>query len=275
MPPRKPLVDKLIWHIEVHLDAPLTLTELSQCCAVNAHHMCRAFQLTTGMSIMAYVRARRLSRAARVLAGGEADILTTALEAGYGSHEAFTRAFTAYLGTLPRTVKQSRDLSNLTLMEPLEMDKSMIVDVGAPTIREKGAMRVMGMGAACVAGDISGIPALWQALNARAHEVGYGGAAYGVSYAMTGTGDFRYLAGIEAAETPDGMETVEIPAHRYAVFTHRGHISDLPKTIYTIWNRALPDAGLQPAQAPELEVYDERFNVDTGRGEVEVWVPIG
>lgn len=269
-----PLVDKLIWHIEVHLDEPLALQELSQRCAVNVHHMCRAFQLATGLSIMSYVRARRLSRAARVLAGGEADILTTALDAGYGSHEAFTRAFTAYLGVLPSAVKQSRDLSKLNLMEPLEMDKNRIVNVGAPTIQYKGAMRVVGIGTACVAGDISGIPAQWQALNARAHDVEFGGTAYGISYDMNGSGDFRYLAGVETRKTPDGMDVVDIPAHRYAVFIHSGHISDLPKTIYTIWNKALPDAGLQPAQAPEFEVYDARFEVETGRGDVEVWVPV-
>jgi AraC family transcriptional regulator len=42
---------------------------------------------------MQYVRARRLSEAARALAAGAPDILSVALEAGYGSHEAFTRAF--------------------------------------------------------------------------------------------------------------------------------------------------------------------------------------
>ena len=42
---------------------------------------------------MRYMRGRRLSEAARVLANGGADILTVALDFGYGSHEAFTRAF--------------------------------------------------------------------------------------------------------------------------------------------------------------------------------------
>lgn len=268
------LIDRLIWHIEVHLDAPLTLTELSQRSAASVHHMCRAFQVATGMSVMAYVRARRLSRAARVLAGGEADILGVALDAGYGSHEAFTRAFTAYLGVLPSAVKQARDVSNLTLMEPLEMDKSMIVDVAAPQIRDHGALRLVGIGTTCAAGDISGIPALWQALNAREDELGGDGPAYGVSYDMQGSGDFRYLAGKEADDTPAGMEVLEIAARKYAVFIHSGHISGLPKTIYSIWNKALPGAGLEPAPAPEFELYDQRFNVETGRGVVEVWVPI-
>jgi len=44
-------------------------------------------------SVMRYVRGRQLTEAARCLASGAPDILAIALEAGYGSHEAFTRAF--------------------------------------------------------------------------------------------------------------------------------------------------------------------------------------
>ena len=53
------------------------------------------------MSVMRYVRARRLTKAARALARGAPDILTLALEADYGSHEAFTRAFRDHFGVTP------------------------------------------------------------------------------------------------------------------------------------------------------------------------------
>lgn len=268
-----PLLDKLIWHIEVHLDAALTLPLLADHVAVNVHHMCRAFQQAAGMSIMTYIRARRLSRAAQVIAQGDADILMVALDAGYGSHEAFTRAFRAYLGVLPSDVRKARNLSNLRLMEPLEMNKNMLVDVPAPEVRTHAAFRVVGLETHCNDGDISAIPALWRTLTARVHELG-DGDAYGVSYDTERSGNFRYLAGMQSNTTPKGMQAVDIPKHRYAVFTHNGHISDLPKTIYTIWNKALPDAELEPALAPEVEVYDARFNVQTGRGVVEVWIPV-
>ncbi|MEJ6395061.1 AraC family transcriptional regulator [Gymnodinialimonas sp. 2305UL16-5] len=268
------LVDKVIWQIECHRDAPLSVASLSEACAVSVHHMCRAFQMATGQSVMAYARARRLSVAATEIADGADDILQVALSAGYGSHEAFTRAFMAYLGVLPSTVKQTRDLSTLSLMEPFEMQKDMIVDVAKPEIRDRGAFRVAGLGTTCKDHDISAIPSLWQGLNARAGEFEDLGPGYGVSYAMEGNGDFKYLAGMEARTPPAGMEVVEIPAHRYAIFTHRGHVADLPKTIYTIWNKALPDSELSPAPAPEFELYDQRFDVATGRGEIEVWIPV-
>jgi AraC family transcriptional regulator len=57
-----------------------------------------AFAVSTGLSLIRYVRARRLSEAARELAQGADDILGLALDAGYGSHESFTRAFVGQSG---------------------------------------------------------------------------------------------------------------------------------------------------------------------------------
>ncbi len=268
------LMNRLIWQIEAHLDEALTLGELADRCGVNVHHMCRAFQQATGLSIMSYIRARRLSAAAREISGGEADILNVALDAGYGSHEAFTRAFVAYLGVRPSDVKKARDLSDLKLMEPLEMDKSMIVDVAAPEMREHAAFRVVGLGTEVRGHNISAVPGLWQSFAAKYVELGATGVTYGVSYDIGGDGNFRYMAGMEWDDVPDGMDTMDVPGGRYAVFTHKGTVGDLPKTIYSIWNKALPDHGIEPAVAPEFERYDERFDAVTGRGEVEIWIPV-
>jgi AraC family transcriptional regulator len=228
------------------------------------------------MSIMAYVRARRLSVAARRLAAERTDVLHVALDAGYGSHEAFTRAFASYLGVLPSTVCKTRSLSTLHLMEALELKKDMIVALAEPEIREREAFRVVGLSARCSFEDISAIPGLWQAFNAREDDVAGAmrGVAYGVCCDADENGHFRYLAGVEASDVPQGMDVVSLPKARYAVFTHRGHVADLPKTVYTIWNKALPDAGLTPASAPDFEQYDERFDVTSGRGVIEVWIPV-
>jgi AraC family transcriptional regulator len=161
-------------------------------------------------------------------------------------------------------------------MEALEMKKDMILPVAAPEIREREAFRVVGLSARCSCEDISGIPGLWQAFNAREDDVADAvhGVAYGVCCDADGTGRFRYLAGVEASSAPQGMDVVNLPKARYAVFTHCGHVADLPKTVYTIWNKALPDAALTPASAPDFERYDERFDVESGRGIIEVWIPV-
>ncbi|KJF71315.1 AraC family transcriptional regulator [Agrobacterium arsenijevicii] len=271
-----PALDKLIWQIETDLHKNLTLTALSDRCAISTHHMCRLFQLATGLSIMSYVRARRLSEAAKTIVRYDADILTVALGAGYGSHEAFTRAFANYFNILPSIVRKARSTSSLDLMEPFKMKKDMFVEVQAPEIRYRDAFMVVGLSTPCSLENNGSIPALWQAFNARENEVeaAVSGAAYGVCSVADDAGNCTYLAGLKALKKTPGMDYVEVPAQSYAVFAHNGHISDLPKTVYTIWNKTLPDAGFKTAHSPDFEMYDRRFDPQTGRGMVEIWIPV-
>lgn len=272
------LIDRALWHIEMKREERLSLDTLAAACGVSPYHLARAFRTATGVSPMSYVRARRLTEAAKALARGD-EVLGTALEAGYSSHEAFTRAFAACFGVLPRSVRASGTVDGLALMEALEMEKSKLVDVAAPEIRERASFRVVGMSGWFTYEENSGIPGLWQQLNAREDEIGAveGAKGYGVCCDGDESGRFRYVAGIEAgadAEVPEGMDAVTVPTGRYAVFTHKGHISDLPKTVYTVWNKALPDTGLEPRRAADFEVYGPEFDVKSGRGAVEIWIPV-
>src|SRR6201990_3217399 len=103
---------KALWFIERHLAAPLTLDGIAGVAGISRFHMVRAFAAATGLPVMRYVRARRLTAAARALAGGAPDILNVALDADYGSHEAFTRAFRDHFGVTPEAVRAGACLDN-------------------------------------------------------------------------------------------------------------------------------------------------------------------
>ena len=83
-------INSALWYIESHLRTDLSLESLAAQVNVSPYYLTRAFNHLSGLSIMRYVRGRRLSVAARALADGAPDVLSIALEAGYGSHEAFT-----------------------------------------------------------------------------------------------------------------------------------------------------------------------------------------
>src|ERR1700704_6870500 len=123
---------KALWYIESHLAEELTLDEIAGVAGISRFHMVRAFAAATGLSVMRYVRVRRLSEAARALAGGAPDILTVALDADYGSHEAFTRAFRDHFGVTPEAVRTSTRIDNLKLQEPIVMDSTVIDNLQAP-----------------------------------------------------------------------------------------------------------------------------------------------
>jgi AraC family transcriptional regulator len=66
---------------------------------------------------------------------------------------------------------------------------------------------------------------------------------------------------------------VRIPAQLYAVFRHRGHVSEMRRTVNTIWNKWLPASGRAVAPAPDFERYQD-FDDRRGTGKIEVWLPL-
>src|SRR5246127_3267325 len=137
---------KALWFIESHLAEELTLDEVAAIGGVSRFHMVRAFAAATGYPVRRYVRARRLSEAARALAGGAPDILTLALEADYGSHEAFTRAFRDHFGVTPEQVRAATCLDKLKLQEPIMMDSTPSTNLQPPRFETAKAMLVAGIG---------------------------------------------------------------------------------------------------------------------------------
>jgi AraC family transcriptional regulator len=269
---------KALWYIESHLADPLTLDDISDVAGVSRFHLVRAFAAATGFSVMRYVRARRLSEAARVLAAGAPDILHVALDADYGSHEAFTRAFRDHFGITPETVRATTCLSKLKLQEPILMDSTAFENIAPPRFETGKAMLVAGVGDRFSHDNGAGIPGLWQ----RFHDVEslpgrIGPVAYGVCCNADDSGNFDYIAGVEVADfsdLPREFSRVRIPAQRYAVFTHSDHISTIRRSFNTIWNHWLPSSGHRMADAPTFERYDEKFDPATGNGGFEIWVPI-
>jgi AraC family transcriptional regulator len=270
---------KALWFIESHLSSELTLDEISGMAGVSRCHMVRAFAAATGFSVMRYVRARRLSEAARALASGAPDILSLALDADYGSHEAFTRAFRDHFGLTPETVRSLARIDDLQLQEPIQMDSSFIENLGPPRFETGKPLLVAGIGERYNLENGAGIPSQWQRFHQVMGDIPHriGKAAYGVCCNGDDAGNFDYVAGVEVSDfsdLPRPFFRVRIPEQRFAVFTHRDHISTIRRTINTIWNQWLPASGLKVADAPNFERYDEKFDPVTGNGGLEIWVPV-
>src|ERR1700732_4386136 len=137
---------KALWFIESHLADALTLDDIAAIGGVSRFHMVRAFAAATGLSVMRYVRARRLTEAARALANGAPDILALALDADYGSHEAFTRAFRGHFGITPEAVRASTCLDGIKLQEPIQMDSTRTDNLHAPRFETSRPLLVAGLG---------------------------------------------------------------------------------------------------------------------------------
>src|SRR6202041_3446361 len=270
---------KALWYIESHLADELTLDEIAGVAGISRFHMVRAFAAATGLSVMRYVRVRRLSEAARALAAGAPDILDVALDADYGSHEAFTRAFRDHFGVTPEAVRSPKRLDHIKLQEPILMDSSLTENLQAPRFETSKPLLIAGLGERYNHENGAGIPGQWQRFNQSVADIPgrIGPVAYGVCCNGDDAGNFDYIAGVEVSDfsdLPREFSSVRIPEQKYAVFTHRDHVSTIRRTIITIWNPWLPAAGLKAADAPNFERYDENFNPVTGDGGLEIWIPV-
>src|SRR5882724_8485020 len=270
---------KALWFIESHLADALTLDEVAAVAGISRFHLVRAFASATGLSVMRYVRARRLSEAARALANGAPDILSVALDADYGSHEAFTRAFRDHFGVTPEALRGSAHLDNLQLQEPIIMYSTVIDNLQPPRFVTGKALLVAGVGERYTCESGAAIPGQWQRFHQSVDGIPgrIGKVAYGVCCNGDDSGNFDYIAGVEVSDfsdLPREFSRVRIPEQKYAVFTHAEHISTIRRTVNTIWNHWLPVSGLKAADAPNFERYDEKFDPLTGNGGLEIWIPV-
>jgi AraC family transcriptional regulator len=273
------IADKAIWIIERNSTRPLTLNTIADACGVSRSHLAFAFGTATGLSVMKYLRARRLTEAARALAGGAPDILAVALDAGYGSHEAFTRAFREQFEVTPETVRDRRSVDCLTVVDPLELKAKAGHRLDAPRFAEQGPMRVVGLAETCSFETTIRIPAQWQrfmlyyeAIAAKLDRI-----PVGLSQPADDEGQFQYVCGVEVSrfgDIPQELGKLEIAPRTYAVFEHRGHVSTITETYFSIWNEALPAIGRAVADAPVLERHNPAFDPRTGEGGVALWIPL-
>lgn len=108
------------------------------------------------------------------------------------------------------------------------------------------------------------------------------GDAMGCVFCRNGVGEggakeCYYLAGVEVAAgaaVPAGMELHEIPEGTYAVFIHRGKIDTIGDTMNSIYNSWLPSSGHQLREAPDLEIYGEKFDPCSDDSELEIGLPV-
>jgi AraC family transcriptional regulator len=273
------IAEKAVWVIERNSEQPMTLNAIAEACGVSRSHLAFAFGAATGMPVMKYLRARRLTEAARSLAKGARDILSIALQAGYGSHEAFTRAFREQFNVAPENVRQRASLDGLALVTPIALTAKDAAALDPPRLASEGMLRVVGMTESCSFDTTIQIPAQWQrfmlyynAVPAKLERI-----PVGLAGAVDDEGRFSYTCGVEVSrfgDLPGELVKIELPPRSYAVFEHRGHVSTLYDTYSAIWNAALPSMGRTLADAPVIERHNPQFDPRTGEGGIALWVPL-
>ncbi|HTV01175.1 MAG TPA: AraC family transcriptional regulator [Luteitalea sp.] len=274
------LTERAAWILERNASESQTLAGLAAACGVSRSHLAHAFGTATGTPVMQYLRGRRLSEAARSLAAGAPDILTVALDTGYGSHEAFTRAFRDQFGRTPESVRQQGSLEGLPLVASVELHGAADRQVESPRFVTSTATRAVGLTESVSFATTMRIPGQWQRFmsqhfDAIPHRIE--GMPIGLTLPADDDGGFAYACAVEVRsfdDAPAGLDRFDLPARSYAVFEHHAHVSTIFDTYAAIWNVWLPAAGRSAADAPAIEHHHDAFDPSTGEGGLSIWIPL-
>jgi AraC family transcriptional regulator len=273
-------------HIESHLDGTIEVTELARIALTSEYHLRRLFSALAGMPLSEYVRRRRLTVAGAEVLAGERSLLDVATRYGYGSGEAFARAFRALHGVGPGEARRT----GAALRSQPRMSFRLVVE-GSSTMRyriaDREEFRVVGKKARvplvhegmnpAIAEFIRGIgPETLRRIAALSDQEPAG--IVGVSDQLDpsraeGTELDYYHGVVTGAEAPEDMDVLPVPAGTWAVFESTGPfpqaLQHLWRDVFTQW---FPSNPYRSRPGPEILRVD--VAEDGATAEAELWIPV-
>jgi AraC family transcriptional regulator len=286
---------RVLEHIDRHLDHELNLHALAGVAHFSAFHFHRLFLSWTGETLGDYLRRRRLEVAAVRLAGQpKLSMLSVAISVGFGSTEAFGRAFKARFGSAPSTWRASRvkqGKSSLALRNPGQMGRVSGAD-NVSSHHKGSAMKVkiierkpvkvtylrhVGAYGPPLSEFWQRTVYPWMAANDQ-----LGQPRYGISLddpTITAADKCRYDAGVEVRGSiilPGDSQTTTIPGGQYAVTAFRGTADQIGDVWDAMLREWLPSSGMQLDSRPFLEYYakDASFDPATGVFTCDIAIPV-
>lgn len=260
--------------IDVHLDEPLTVEQLSRVAHFSKFHFHRQFSDYVGVTPSRYILQARLRRASYRLAFNPLESITDiALQAGYERPESFSRAFKESFGQTPSAFREKPDwatwsaqFSWITTQEIETMQVKIITTepVLVAVLEHRGDPALLN-------GSVQKFIA-WRK-ESQLSPVN-SSRSYGIAYddpAATPAADFRFdICGAISAPVPGnhhGVVTKTIPGGRCAVVQHKGSPDDIGGSVYHLYRNWLPQSGEELRDFP---VYFHYINLRTDTPEHEL-----
>ena len=282
-------LNRLVDLVEENLTEELDVVRLAASLGTTEYHLRRMFSSLAGMPLSEYVRRRRMTVAAAEVVSGSRDLLGIAVRYGYGSAEAFGRAFQSVHGVSPGQARrdggplrtQPRLRFRLTVEGAAPMDVRLVT---RPAFRLAGhATRVPlvhhGVNAAIQQHVTSLAPQEHQRLKALGDAEPQGLLAVSTDLdpdRREGT-ELTYLHGVavtDAVQVPDDLDVIPVAAGSWAVFRAAG---PYPDTLQAVWAATatewFPSNPWRLRPGPEVVAVHDRAD-DFSTATVELWLPV-
>lgn len=280
-------LNRLVEYVDGHLTEEIDIAGLATGLGTTEYHLRRMFSSLAGMPLSEYVRRRRMAvAAADVLASGE--LLGIAVQYGYGSTEAFSRAFRSVHGVSPGDVRrnggplhtQPQLRFRLTVEGNTTMD-TRIAD--RPEFRLVGhAARVPLIHHGINPHIQAHIDSLSTAEHTRLKELsdtepaGLLQVSADVDPDYAEASELTYLHGVAVTETtpvPDDLDVIDVPAGTWTVFRAEG---EYPAVLQSTWAATatdwFPSNPWRLRPGPSIVAVLDRSD-DFSTATCELWLP--
>ncbi len=248
---------RTLLYIRRHLDDDLDLDRLAAVAAFSSFHFHRIFRGMVGETLKEHIRRLRLERAARDLKQTREPIVQIALQAGFETHESFTRAFSDMFETSPSAYRAAHKPAP----EPLSGYHAPHYDIPPVEVKDLAAMRLVFLRHV---GPYTAVGGTWGRLMAWAGMrglLGPGMMMIGIVHDdpdVTPADKLRYDAAVTVNRPvqPEGeFGVMELAGGRYAVVMHKGPYEELPKVYQRIYGGWQPKSGHRLRDVPTFEQY--------------------
>ncbi|USX50326.1 AraC family transcriptional regulator [Lentzea sp. HUAS12] len=269
--------------IEDDLEGEVDVKVLARIAGTGEYHLRRMFSALAGIPLSEYIRRRRLTKAANEVLSGQGSLLDIAVKWGYGSNEAFARAFKAMHGIGPQEARASKKAlqSQQILTFRLVVEGSTSMEY---RVVEKDAFQVVGRGTRVPLVHLGMNPAIVEFVKGigmpaldrmKALSDGEPGGMLALTSNQEGNqeGDMLdYFQGVVTSqEAPEDMETLQVPKGTWAVFTAEG---PYPETIQYMWRDVytqwFPSNSYESAEGPSIL----KTEIDGANARAELWIPV-
>jgi AraC family transcriptional regulator len=283
------VLNRLVATVEEHLTEELDVGALARDLGTTEHHVRRMFSSLAGMPVSEYVRRRRMTVAAAEVVAGEPDLLTIAVRYGYGSTEAFGRAFRSVHGAGPGDVR--RDGGPLRTQPQLRFRLTVEGSIPMDTrIVERPRLRLVG--------HATRVPLIYEGVNPhiQAHVASIPAEEHARLKSLGNTdpagllqvsddldeereegSELTYLHGVAVTEetpVPDGLDAIEVPAGSWAAFRTSGpYPSALQQTWAATATEWFPSNPWRLRPGPSIVSVLERAD-DFSTATCELWLPV-
>ncbi len=282
-------VQRGIDYIEKNLDFDIRSADVACHAGMSQWHFQRIFKALTNETLMTYIRSRRFSQSLEKLAHTQERVLDIAIAAGFDTQESFTRAFKKAFSVTPAHYRKRAGA--FVFMRKVRFDSDYLEHIHAnltlePEIIEQPQLNLVGMCTRFFGIDseknnmADKLPQLWNAFLPRLGDVPYRieGGCYGVIKQTTeNTDELEYWAAAPVEQIdvlPKGLLSMQVPATRYARFTHKGFISSLNMTVNYIYSSWLLQSGLRHTYDCDLEFYGPEYEANSDRSVMHYSIPV-